>query len=74
MDIAVAQVVRTETTKRLELDGDVIRGLLASRGVDVPRDARITVTVPGGGDWSNTDLEVDARCPVVVTWTEVEQS
>lgn len=28
---------------------------------DIPLNATISVRVPGGGDWSSTDLELDER-------------
>jgi len=72
--VVSATTVRTETTRRVELGDVQILELLASRSIYVPKDATITVTVPGGGDWSNTDLDINDRCPVVVSWTEVVQS
>lgn len=35
---------------------------------DLPPDARITMHVPGGGDWSNTDLTVGEEGDVFVEW------
>jgi hypothetical protein len=72
--VVSATTVRTETTRRVELGFTQIRLMLEAHGITLPAGARITVQVPGGGDWSNTELEVDDRCPVVVAWTEVTQS
>jgi len=72
--VVSATTVRTETTKRVELGFTQIRRLLEREGVQLPAGAKITVTVPGGGDWSNTELDIDDRTPVVVSWTEVTQS
>jgi len=30
----------------------------------------VYVRVPGGGDWSNTNLDVDEKCPILIEWTE----
>jgi hypothetical protein len=38
----------------------------------IPLDASVTVRVPGGTDWSNDDLDIDADCPVIVEWKEEE--
>jgi len=37
-----------------------------------PEHTRIFVRVPGGGDWSSTDLEIDDADGVVVSWYELE--
>lgn len=29
-------------------------------------NAEIFVNVPGGGDWSNMELEIDKDCPIVI--------
>lgn len=35
----------------------------------IPIDATLSVHVPGGGDWSNTDLELDERDrPLEIRW------
>ena len=36
---------------------------------EVPADATVVFAVPGGGDYSNTNVEVDFNAPIVVTWT-----
>lgn len=62
-------VTSTKTTKKeLVLTGDLIVSLLAPLGV--PQDARVVFDVPGGGDWSNTSLDVDEDNPVYVRWKE----
>lgn len=60
----------TTVRHRLELDDDKIRSLLLHAGVVVPDNAKIIVPVPGGGDWSNCDLDIIPGCPVTVTWEE----
>lgn len=34
----------------------------------LPANAEIVVTVPGGGDWSNADLEIDQDTALVAKW------
>lgn len=74
MDILTTQVVSTATTKRIELGFTEIRLLLEREGIVLPNGAKITITVPSGGDWSNTELDVDDRTPVVVSWCETTTS
>lgn len=65
--------VRTRSTTITEqvynLTGADIVGLLIERGdlLESQRGAEVTFTVPGGGDWSNSTIDVDADNPVVVT-------
>lgn len=58
--------VKTVTTTTYEITADEIR-----KWQRLPKDARVEVKVPGGGDWSNTDLSLD-DCPVVVSYTVTE--
>jgi hypothetical protein len=48
----------------------VMRGALTAaqirKAFNIPDNASITVHVPGGGDWSSTDLEVEK---LDVEWT-----
>lgn len=67
----------TETTtvreRCIELTGDDIRGLLRDKlGIEIPASAKVSVMVPGGGNWANTDLEIDKDRPLEVVWTETE--
>jgi hypothetical protein len=72
--IIESKVVRTEKRIQIELGFTVIRRLLEQEGVIIPSDAKITVQVPGGGDWSNTELDVDDKNPVVVEWVELDSA
>lgn len=56
---------------RAELDcADIWQAVLAKIGnVKVMGEVRVFIEVPGGGDWSGMDLDVDARNPVVVEYT-----
>jgi len=63
---------RVVTTERheLRLSGEGIRGLLIHMGLIIPERAevRIYFEVPGGGDWSNTTIDIDDKRPVTVEW------
>ena len=65
--ITTTATVRRDAEVRLT-SGDVL-ALLRAAGYDVPLDARVSVDVPRGGDYSGMELEVDAEAPVVVRWT-----
>jgi hypothetical protein len=55
---------RVETTREYEIKPHQIVRYLRDQGLAIPPDARIGifVTVPGGGDWSNTDLQLSDEC------------
>lgn len=36
-------------------------------GIKIPKTAKVSYTVPGGGDWSHMDAPVDKKNPVTVT-------
>lgn len=63
---------RQFTTEEHELTitgKDLLRVLRAAMVCDLTENvtAKVTVHVPGGGDWSNTDLDID-ECPIIVRW------
>lgn len=74
MNVVETKTVRTEVTKRIELTGQDIRKMVKTvTGNDLPVRAEIYVMVPGGADWSNTELNINVETPVVITWTEVTE-
>lgn len=60
----------TTETHELRLTGSAIRELLANSGVHVPQGASVYVAIPGGGDWSNTDLSIEGDTAIEIRWTE----
>ena len=66
----------TTTSHELKLTGKELIALVnqefkaqgATEGL-LPADADVVVWVPGGGNWSNTDLDINEN-PVTITWTE----
>ena len=60
---------RIVTTERstVTLDKDEILRMLFG-DAEPPKNATVTITVPGGGDWSNCALDL-ADVPVHVSWT-----
>ncbi len=71
---SVKVVTVTTTTQRHEIslsNVDIVR-LLQANGHDVPDDASIVVHIPGGGDWSHTDLPIGDDSNVIVAWVTEE--
>ena len=66
----------TKTTKevRIEIDEETLLEMLRERFV-LPDNAEVAmhIWIPGGGDWSNTKLEV-SESPIIVKWTTVEET
>lgn len=63
------------TTVEIHISAEDFRALLKMKKIDVPDTARVIVRVPGGGDWSNTDLEIGSESfkdstKVTVRWVE----
>jgi len=63
--------VMTTTTTRVE--GYITAEDIKSK-FGLPGRSRVFFSVPGGGDWSNTDLDITQEDPVYVTWTVEEES
>lgn len=73
MNTIEVKTTRVETRKRIELTDEDIRALVrATSGSIIPVAAEVFVEVPGGGDWSNTSLEI-RDAPVVIAWTEITE-
>lgn len=64
--------MRTEQTK-MRFNGQEIIAALRAHGFRVPHTARVSVRVPGGGDYSNMTLDIDQNTPVVVEFELTEE-
>lgn len=83
LDIRKNTKITTSRSYRLELDGDALLQLvnqeLKARDASLERiptawaDVSIYVEVPGGGDWSSTELELRQH-PVIIEWTVTEEN
>lgn len=62
---------RIETRTRLTIDNQWILRKLREDNPNIPTDAEITFRVPGGGDWSNMDVDIDQRNPIQVAFKEI---
>lgn len=60
-------VTRVEKHK-VELSRSEMFELLTKAGYEIPNSAEIFICIPGGGDWSNTSLDIDDDHPVTITW------
>lgn len=69
MDPVVVTTQTVVTTTCFSLTGKDIIDLLRARGHTVPDDANVSFTIPGGGDWSNTELQISAEYPVEVSFS-----
>ncbi len=61
-------------THTITLNREVIIDLLRKEGIEVGASVEIFVSVPGGGDWSNTDLDISHSRPVTVHRTVTESN
>lgn len=69
-DIAVQKIEEITIRHKVSVSGDDIIDLLRKDGFDIKLGASVTIHVPGGGDWSNTDLDVSLENKVEVRWTD----
>ena len=75
--VSVSKKVRKIVTEASEINltAEDICQLLRHAGYSLPSDIKsisVQFTVPGGGDWSNTDVPITASHPVHVSWSKIE--
>lgn len=59
------KTVHTETSVKTTFSrADLLKAL------GLPENARVFVQVPGGGDWSNCELEIDTDVPLQADYKE----
>lgn len=63
VDTAVTH--RTTIVSTLEVSAEMLKAHLG-----IPPDARVFFTVPGGGDWSNIDVDISVEHPIHVIWSK----
>lgn len=68
MNLNVKTTTTTIQVHTASLNHESVIEYLRSKGCDVPDNADVLVRVPGGGDWSNMDLEIGRDTPIFVTW------
>lgn len=70
------KVMTTKTTNLLELNADDLAEALRAAGYDVDPMAKIFVRVPGGGNWSDMELEIgrDSNLLILTEKTETDEA
>jgi hypothetical protein len=71
----IEQVSKTTKTTVVKLSAiDIINGLnlMLRKGDSIPPNASVSIDIPGGAAWSNTNMEIDDHgdCPVLIKYTE----
>ncbi len=75
MPVPNVNVETVKTTRtHMEFERDDVLKALRSIWPAIPDDAEIFAEVPGGGDWSNTNLDIGCDTNIHVRWTTVEES
>jgi hypothetical protein len=76
-EILTSSTIKVQTNYyTMKLSGKKIIELLNAfyDNIVIPDNAEVIVYVPGGGDWSHMDLEIDSDCPLIIRWqTEKEE-
>ena len=65
------RTITVETTHQVTVGRDDLLKM-----VGVPENAtnvQVYVYVPGGGDWSSTNLDIEKDCPVIVTYKTIQE-
>lgn len=70
--------INTQITKTtscvVEIGRKEILEILRRNYHEIPDNALIYIMVPGGGDWSNTRLDIGVDVDLKVAWTTTEDS
>jgi len=63
---------KTTTLKLSAVDIINALNLKLRSGDQIPPNASVSINIPGGGDWSNTNMEIDDHgdCPVLIKYTQ----
>ena len=66
----VKQITQVKKTITLSLTGNDIASMLIAAGYLTESQGReqIKFRVPGGGDWSHMDIDIDSTNPVIVSY------
>jgi hypothetical protein len=74
MNKLIQSRVRATTQKRTEITvgREALLLMLRDAGFSVPASAAVVVKVPGGADWSNTDLDIDDDTHITVRFESSE--
>jgi hypothetical protein len=67
--IKVKKTITTTTEHELALNNKDILEALHQMGYVIPDGAVASFFVPGGGDSSNMEIEIDDENPISINWT-----
>lgn len=56
--------IREALNQELKANGSIVR---------IPADATVEFHVPGGADWSDTEIKIDDQHPIHISWETVEE-
>lgn len=75
INLTTKQEVTTKREYRIEVTGKDLIELIAQGTTHkkIPLNARVEVMVPGGGDWSSCELDINDH-PIIIQWEEVERA
>lgn len=69
-DLKVKRIVKRTENVTIEFGAHELLAALRLAYPEIPNaDVQLTVHVPGGGDYSNENLEISKGCPLTVSWT-----
>lgn len=63
-EISTTVVTKVNTT--LTIGREALLAILRNAGYAIEDNARMYVRVPGGGDWSNMDLDIGTESDIIV--------
>lgn len=75
-EFKVEELKVTTTTRTVKLTAEDIISQLRARGIEVPLYSTVKVyfTVPGGGDWSGENVDIDKDNPItIIISTQTEE-
>lgn len=71
---AVKKIVDTTEVTQLRLSGNDILAYVKDLIPENAREVKVYFTVPGGGDWSGMNVEIDNKDAVIVKYTVTVRS
>jgi hypothetical protein len=69
MNGTIAVKTKVEKHFKLKLSREQVLAALQEK-YNIPDAASVFVHVPGGGDWSNTNLDIEHQTPLEIHWVE----
>lgn len=70
-------VKSTQIIKRIRVEltaEDIVLGNIIALPIPEGVTYKVYVSIPGGGDWSCMNLDIDKNTPVIVEWEEIHEN